>query len=52
MCIGTGQMPSAVKTGGHRLCATLRFTVAGAKGKRGENNLTELLVNPYLPLST
>lgn len=52
VCTGAGQMPSHIKIEGYRLCAALHFTVAGAKGERGENNLIQLLVNPYLPLST
>lgn len=52
VCTGAGQMPSHVKTEGHRLCAAVHFAVAGAKAGRGENNLTQLLVTSYLPLST
>lgn len=50
--IGAGQMSSHVRIEGHGLCAALHSNVAGAEGEKGENNLTQLLVNPYLPLST
>lgn len=50
--IGAGQMPSHIKIEGYRLCAALHSSVTGAKRERGENKLTQLLVNPYLPLST
>lgn len=52
VCTGAGQMPSYIEIEGYRLCAALHCTVAGAKGERGENNHIQLLVNPFLPLST